>query len=559
MNAPFDPLRAGFAPRAGARVLEAAPARRRIRALAILFLAAFAVLGARAVQLALSEPPSRAAAAPAQAITQRADLVDRNGVLLAATLPSWTLAANPREVWDAPDVARRLAEALPGLDRAATERRLADTSRQLVYLRRGLTERQRAQIFALGLPGVVFEADRRRVYPHGALAAHALGHTDSAFAGVAGAEQGLQPAILRAGAAGRPVALSLDVRVQHALEAELAAGIARTQAAGAAGIVLNGRTGEVLAIASLPDFDPNAPPPLEAPNRAARATGVLYEMGSTLKPFTAIAALEAGLVRPGETWAARDPVRVGALSVRDIAPSPTPIDLDEALARSSNIVAADLARRLTAPRLREAYARAGLLARSSLQTPEVQTPFSPRAEDPISTAVLGYGHGIATTLVSLAGAYTVFCNAGARVEPTLLAYADGDEIERTPAFAPAPTRAVLAMMRRAAVTGTARLAQTPGLDVAAKTGTAEKPGRGGYDPDRRLSSIAAVFPAQQPAFVVVLALDEPKATAEAGGQATGGAVAAPILAKLLARIAPMLDLPQNGAGAPSPPAPGGAP
>lgn len=557
MTALFDPIRWGGAARRSA-VVEAAPARRRIRAMAALLMVAFAALGLRAIALAFGAPPQESSPATAMAAPARADLVDRNGVLLAVTLPAYTLAANPHEVWDPADVAAQLSRALPGLDRAATERRLADRSRRLVYLRRGLTERQRDQIFALGLPGVTFEPDRRRVYPHGRLAAHALGHTDFQLAGVAGVERGLEADILRAGASGRPLALSLDVRIQHALEAELAVGMERAEAQGAAGVVLDGRTGEVLAIASLPDFDPNAPPALDAPSRAARATGVVFEMGSTLKPFTTMAALQAGLVRPGETWVTRDPVRVGSLSVRDVSPSPTPIGLEEGLARSSNIVAADLARRLSAPRLREAYARAGLLDRSPIETPEQPAPIAPRREDPVSTAVLGYGHGIATTMIALAGAYTVFCNEGARVAPTLRAHADGDEIVRTPAFDPHAARAVLAMMRRAATNGTARLAETPGLAVAAKTGTAEKPGRGGYDPDRRLSSIAAVFPAHDPAYVVVLALDEPRATERTGGRATGGAVAAPVLAKLLARIAPMLEL-SPGAAAPHTAAAGGAP
>jgi cell division protein FtsI (penicillin-binding protein 3) len=535
-DAPFDPAQP---------VIEAAPARGGVRVMALCFGVAFLLLAGRAVQLAVSGDPvgaQAAAAQPSPAIVARGDLVDRNGDLLATNLIGYALTATPARVWNPPETARRLRTLFPDLDQATLLRRLGETGRTVVYLRRGLTPPQRDAVMELGLAGIGFEAEERRVYPHETLAGHILGYADRDMRALAGIERGLDAQIRAAGAAGRSVQLSLDVRIQHAVEQELSDAAAQLRAAGAAAIVLDGRTGETLALASWPAMDPNRPARAPPEARLNRAAGALFEMGSTLKPFTLAMALDAGAVRAGETFDVETPYIVDGRRIADLHPVAGRLGLGEILARSSNIGAAQIALRVGADRQRRSFEALGFLRRSGIEAPESAQPLAPERRDDLSVAILGYGHGMAVSLVSVAEAYTVFANDGARAAPTLLPRAPGDAAPLAPVFTPETTRRVLAMMRASVTEGTGRNADVPGLEIAGKTGSAEKPGASGYDPDRMLSSFAAVFPASNPRYVVVLALDEPARTEAAGGQATGGAVAAPSVARIAARIAPMLGL-----------------
>jgi cell division protein FtsI (penicillin-binding protein 3) len=535
-------------------IAEAAPGRLRIRALAVALMILFTGLAGRAVQLAVLGAPAPAKTQPAAtaALVVRADLVDRNGVLLATTIPGFQLTAEPKKVWDPADVARRLGRVLPDLDVAEAERRLAQRDRAIVYLKRDLTPRQRDAIFDLGLPGVGFVDQARRVYPQGELAVHALGGINGQFAGAAGLELGLDDQIRRNGAAGEPLRLSIDVRIQHALEAELAAAIDKTQAQGGAGIVLDGRTGETLAIASAPGFDPNSPPTFADDRRINRAAGSVYEMGSTIKPFTIAMALDAGLTKVDERFNLSQPIEIEGYEIKDLEQLGAGVPLARALAESSNIMAAKLALRVGADRQRATLAKLGLFDRAAIELPESGKPIPPDRSGPLTTAVLGYGHGMAMSLAALAGAYTVFANDGARVAPTLLAHARGDEIRKTPVFSRETSRAVLAMMRGVVTSGTAQRAEIKGLDIAGKTGSAEKPHKGAYAPDLLLSSFAAIFPARDPHYVIVVALDEPHRVVANGNLATGGAVAAPVVGRVAARIAPLLGVTATENGGESP-------
>lgn len=525
-----------------APVVEAAPAARRLNRLLVLMLVVFAVLAGRAIQLSFAGAPAatKTAPVPTAPLLARADLVDRQGVLLATMIPSWILAAQPAKVWDPHATAQKLAAVVPGLDVAETERRLTG-DRGLVYLRRGLTASQRRAVHDLGLAGVTFEKEQRRVYPNGMLAGHALGFVDRDLAGAAGVERALDPEIKRAGAVGRPLALSLDLRVQYALESELADAAWAAKAKGGAGVILDGRTGETLAIASWPQVDPNAPGSGTDVARLNRAAGAVYEMGSTVKPFTAAMALDLDLLRLAEHFDMTRTLTVDGVAIKDPHPFVGPATAREAMAHSSNVVAAELALRVGAQRQQAYLEKLGLFDRSSIELSEAPTPLKPRASDALTTAILGYGHGMAPSLVSLAGAYTVFVNGGARVAPTLLRHADGDPVHRTPVFTGLAVQETLQLMRDVVIEGTAMRADLGGLDIAGKTGTAEKPGVDGkYDPDKLFSSFAAVFPARAPRYVIVVALDEPQRTAENHNLATGGAVAAPAVGRVVARIAPFL-------------------
>jgi cell division protein FtsI (penicillin-binding protein 3) len=516
----------------------------RIHIAALLALAVFAVFGLRAAQLAVFGPkPAPAATAATAEEVRRGDLVDRNGALLATSIPTYTLIGRPREVWDPAAAARQLARVVPGLDRAATERRLADRSKKLVYLAHDLPPRVRMAAFNLGLAGIGFREDRRRVYPNGSLAAHVLGQVNRERGGAAGVELGLDPLIQRAGAQGAAVALSLDIRVQYAVESELARAARAADAKGGAAIVLDAQTGEALALASWPTFDANDPP--AAPQAAARlnrVSGGVYEMGSTLKPLTVAIGIEAGAAAPGAMIDLSRKLVVDGFTVKDLSPYAGSLPLEDAVARSSNIVVADIALKLGAVGLKSGFARFGLDEASGIELPETGRPLYPEAASPLDAVAMSYGHGMAVSLAALAGAYTAFANDGERIRPTLLKVEAGDPVRRVQAISPEAARQTLAILRHAVKTGTGQKADAPGLEMAGKTGTAEKLDGGAYSKSRNLASFVGVFPASKPRYVLAITLDEPQPTAETGGLATGGAIAAPVAGRLAARIAPFLGL-----------------
>lgn len=517
---------------------EAAPARNRVRFLALAIFAALLLLAGRAVQLAfsgdpLAAPRTVAAAAP----LPRADIVDRNGVLLATTVRAYALTAEPQRVWAPEEIADALRGVFPDLDRAATIRRLTDGARQLVYLRRGLTPEERDRVHALGLAGIGFEEEHHRDYPQGEYAAHVLGFTDVDLNPLSGVEWGMDAQIRAAGARGEAVRLSLDMRVQYALEIELDAAARAAGASGGAGILLDARSGEVLAFASWPRFNPNHAGQASGDARRDRVAGDVHELGSTVKPFTVAMSLQERLTTPSELFTLA-PFEVGGDLIEDHDPSTGYATLRDIVARSSNIGAAQLAIRLGGQRQRQYLERLGLTAPASLQLSRNEAPLAPRPQSPRDIAGLGFGYGLAATPASLAGAYTVFANNGARVAPTLILRAPDAQIERLAVFSPEVTRQTLVYMRAVVTQGTGRAADVPGLDVAGKTGTAEKLGDddASYEHSRNFSSFAGVFPAANPRYVIVLALDD------TGEGAAGGMVAAPAVARTLRRIAPMLGL-----------------
>lgn len=518
---------------------EAAPARNRVRFLAVGIFVVLLVLAGRAVQLAFAgDPQAPSRDVTASAAIPRGDIVDRNGVLLATTVRAYTLTATPRLVWDAEETADALREVFPDLDRAELIGRLTDRSRELIYLRRSLTPEERERVHALGLAGIAFEDDHRRAYPQGALAAHVLGFTDVDLKPLAGVEWGLDRRIREAGAGGGQVQLSIDVRIQYALETELDAAARASGATGGAALVLDGRSGEVLAMASWPSFDPNRAGQAPAAARRDRAAGDLHELGSTIKPFTLAMALQERLTTPEELFDLSQPLELEGGAIVDHEPIAGYATLRDILAHSSNVGAARLALRVGAQRQRSYLERLGFTTPVGLELARNRAPLAPPQRSRRDVAALGFGYGLAVTPASLASAYTVFTNAGARVAPTLLRRRGDAEVERTQVFDADVTRQVLVYMRAVVTHGTGRAADVPGLDIAGKTGTAEKLDEddAGYDESRNFSSFAGVFPSADPRYVIVLALDD------TGEGAVGGAVAAPAVARTLRRIAPMLRL-----------------
>jgi cell division protein FtsI (penicillin-binding protein 3) len=387
------------APRPVEGLAEAAPARNRVRFLAISLFAVLLLLAGRAVQLAFSGDPlaePRRGVAAAIAIP-RADLVDRNGVLMATTVRAFALTAEPHRIGDASAVADTLRGVFADLDRPTLIRRLTDRSRQLVYLRRSLTPEERARVQTLELSGIGFEREDRRVYPQGALAAHALGFTDVDLNPLSGVERGLDETIREAGEAGRQVRLSLDVRMQYALETELASAARAANATGAAAILLDGRSGEVYALASWPTYDANAAGQASDNARRDRVAGDLHELGSTIKPFTVAMALEAEVTNGGELFDLSQPFDIDGHVIEDHEPITGLASLRDILAHSSNVGAARLALRLGGARQRAYLEGLGLTTASTLELGRNQAPLAPRVRGRRDVAGLGFGYGLATT------------------------------------------------------------------------------------------------------------------------------------------------------------------
>lgn len=513
----------------------------RIRSIAIAVVlgAVFTVVVGRSAQIALNGSGESAGGSAAVAAVRRADIVDRNGDLLATTLPSWSLSADPRAVWDPQETALRLAEVLPDVDVAEMEARLADQSRHFVWVRRGLTPRQKEAVFNLGLEGVWFEQESRRVYPGGRLAGHLLGFANVDGKGVEGVEHAFES---RLAAGGKPLQLTIDAGVQFALEDELEQATQLFEMQGGAGVVIDARTGAVRAMASWPFVDPNLPGESSADARLNRALGAVYELGSIYKPLTVAAALEEGVLTPADVFDVSAPLAIGGSKVRDAhaMPNATAMTAADILAHSSNIGTALISQRIGADRLRGFLEKAKLLERPVLDGPRVAAPLSPKDWSELTTATVSYGHGVAVTPLAFAASFTVFAHGGEYVAPVLVEDALPEEPAGARVISPQTAATVLGMMREVVTRGSGALADAPGYDVAGKTGTAEKPGPNGYDPDHNITSFAAVFPASRPEFVVLIVLDD--AQPRTGSQRTASHTSAAIVGRLIARIAPMLDV-----------------
>jgi len=525
---------------AGKSALEVA--RTRLVVGAALFSLGFLALSAQLVKVSLFETAaerSRSSAAVIGTPLLRADIVDRNGTVLATNLETHSLYADARLIRTPAATAARLAAIVPGLDRAKTQFRLAG-DRGFVWIRRHLTPRQAYQINRLGEPGLQFLSEQRRVYPQGEAAAHLVGFTDTDNSGIAGIEKAHEERLTAD--PDTPLALSLDVRFQHILRQELAASMATYTASGAAGVIVDVDSAEVVAMVSLPDFDPNRDPgrsPGDA--RFNRASLGIYEMGSTFKTFTIAAALDAGIVGLDDGYDASEPLRLARFTIRDFHAENRWLSVPEIFMHSSNIGAAKMALDLGGERQQAFLANFGLLNPAPVALPEVGAPMTPARWREINTATIGFGHGIAVSPLQLAAAGAALVNGGTMRTLTLL-----------PRDAPAPGSRVISaetsrkmrqLLRLVVEHGTGSKADAPGYLVGGKTGTAEKNGAGGYDRNRLLSSFLGAFPIDSPRYVILAVVDEPQGTEESYGYATGGWTAAPVVGRVAARIGPLAGLP----------------
>ena len=441
---------------------------------------------------------------------------------------------------DPRDAARRLAPLLPRHDEEALVRLLTKQTRY-VELDRKLTPARYADILGLGIPGVYFRRSTLRSYPSGKLAAHILGQVDMDNNGLAGLEKSLDARL----AAGTDITLSIDAGVQAVVAREIAAQMAQFEAIGGAGVMLDIANGEVVAMVSLPDYNPNHFARIDDDARFNRATLGLYEMGSTFKVLNTAIALEAEATTLDRRYEVSKPLRLGRFAIRDFHMYDWDLSVPEILVLSSNIGSARMAAEIGAEAQQFFLRRLGLFDRMSLEIPELATPQTPRNWRKTEIATVSYGHGMTVTPLHLASAISAASGSGMWVEPTLLSRGGGKPPMGERIFSEETTSAVRSMMRLVVKhpDGTGNFAEAKGYMVGGKTGTSEKINPdGGYFRDRNIASFAATFPVHDPRYVLVVMVDEPKGQKHSYGYATGGWVAAPAARRIIEHTAPLLGI-----------------
>jgi cell division protein FtsI (penicillin-binding protein 3) len=532
-----------------AAVLETC--RSRLVATAGFFVVLFVVLALRLVDVTLLATANAEAhairphnSAPSPQV--RADIIDRTGRLLATTLNSPSLYADPRQIIDAGAAARSIEAVLPQLDPGELYGKLS-SGKSFVWIRRHLTPRQEYDINKLGIPGLQFEPEERRVYPFGDLTAHAVGFCGIDNNGLAGIERAMDRSVR--GSRG-PIQLALDARVQFILHEELAKVIQDFSAKGAAGIVMDVRTGEIVGMVSLPDFDPNHPnltdpglPPAEAKDRTFnKITLGDYELGSVFKTFNTAMALDSGVVTMTSQFDAAHEIKIGRFTIEDYHGKHRSLSVPEIYMYSSNIGSARMALAAGGERQRSFLAKLGLLSPVPIQFDEVAKPHYPNPWHEVNVITIAYGHGISVTPLHAITAVSAVVNGGVLHPPTLLKLADGIEAPGSRVMTTKTSEEMRKLMRLVVQYGTAKQAEVPGYLVGGKTGTAEKNQHGHYEEKKLLSDFVAAFPMNDPKYAILTLVDEPHPNKESHGYATAGWTVVPATGRIIQRIAPILGV-----------------
>ena len=483
--------------------------RTRLLITGMLMTMAFSVIAGRLVELAVYEGGYEARvqrAAPGKSpASGRANIVDRNGMIIATSLPTVSMYVDPAAVLDPKEAAEALVSEMPGLRHSELLAKLTSNGR-FVWLGRNLTPKQHHRLNRLGLPGIGFQNSERRVYPHGELVSHAVGLTDVDGRGVAGLERYFDDALCRSTT---PLRTSIDLRVQSLLREELLAAMKKFKAIGAAGLVMDVTSGEIVAMASLPDYDPNKPQGMTTNNAFNRAAKGVYEMGSTFKLFTAAMALDSGTVRFDDRYDASKPIRVARFTISDYHAKNRWLSVPEIVLHSSNIGAAKMAIDVGVVNQRHYLKKFGLLQSAKLELPEVGRPLLPAVWRPINTMTISYGHGISISPIQLASAVAALVNGGIYRKPTLLKSAEKTVPPGVQVITRETSDQIRSLMRLVVTNGTGRKANVRGYVVGGKTGTAEKITRRGYSKSAKLSSFVGAFPMNQPRYVLLALVDEP--------------------------------------------------
>jgi cell division protein FtsI (penicillin-binding protein 3) len=479
-------------------------------------------------------------------IPPRADIVDRNGVALARTIDAWSIAIHPNRLLGDPDeLASKLAALMP--ERSVDQyRRILKSGKNFAFLSRRAVPELVAAVNALGEPAIEFTREPERLYPQTGLAAHVLGWTDFDGRGVAGMEKVLESRLSGPSERGTPVQLSIDARVQASLETELAAAMAKFSAIGAAGVVMDIKTGEVLALTSLPQLNPNAPGRAMMEAGFNRATLGVYELGSTFKPFTVAMAMDSGIIKSfGQMYNCPRALPVGGrFTITDTHPFGRACSVAEIMKESSNIGTAQIAAQVGSARQQEFLRLMGFMEPVSIELNERGRTLTPGANwGDIATMTVGYGHGIAVTPLHLASGYATLFNGGIWRPATLMKTGPGHPVPQGHrVFTESTSYRMRALLRLVVTDGTGRKADAPGYRIGGKTGTAEKIVGGRYTGASVVTTFAGVFPMDSPRYVIVAMLDDPKATADTYGFHTAGWNVAPVVSRVVSRVGSLLGI-----------------
>ena len=523
--------------------------RNRLLMAMVLFTAIFVTIAGRLVYFGISESDYRRTAVVDRNLVSRPDILDRNGEVLATDIKTASLFAEPRRIVDADEAAEQLATVLPDLEANATYHRLSNGA-GFAWLRRELTPGQQNEIQKLGIPGIGFRTEKRRFYPGGPTASHILGLVDIDNQGTAGMEKfiddqglaALQATGLTRSADLEPVRLSIDLRVQHIVRDELARAMERYKAIAAGAVLLNARTGEVVAMSSLPDYDPNNRDNALEKDRLNRMSAGVFEMGSAFKTFTTAMALDSGKVRLGDKFDAREPIRIAGFKINDFHGKRRRLSVPEIFIYSSNIGTAKMADAIGAEDHRAFMKRIGLLDRLVTELPEVARPTEPKEWKKLNSITISFGHGMATTPLQTAVAAAAVLNGGKLMQPTFLPRTEREaELAGVQVLDPKTSEVMRHLFRLNVEKGSGRRAEVPGFFVGGKTGTAEKVVNGRYVSDKRFNAFLAAFPVHDPQYVILVILDEPKPEKKGLG-ATAGSNAAPTVAGIIRRSALLLGV-----------------
>ncbi len=532
---------------AGQRQQSLALVHFRLMLVMLLFMGVTTVIAGRLAFFALFADRAVSGRAADGMLPARGDILDRNGVPLARTIDAWSIGIHPAKLVNPPEeIAAQLAALMPERS-AAHYLAMLKSGKPFFYLRRRAMPELVAAVNALGEPAIALDREPERLYPQTSLAAHVLGWTDVDGHGVGGMERVLDERLSDRAQRGRPAMLSIDSRVQAAIESELGAAMVKFQAIGATGLVLDVRTGEVIAMASLPSFNPNSSGRADPEALRNNVIQSVYELGSTFKAITIANAIENGTVTSmARKWDATHALQVGRFKINDDHPQRRWLTVPEMMVHSSNIVTAQIADELGEARMRAMFAKLGFDAPADIELKEKGRPLWPVYWGRTTTMTVGYGHGIAVTPLHLASAYAALVNGGIWRPATLLKRGRGNAVPAGRRVISEATsfkvRQLLRLVVMPQTDGTGKSAEAPGFRIGGKTGTAEKPSGGGYARHSLVSTFAGVFPMDAPRYAVVMMLDEPKGTADTYGYATAGWTIAPAVGRVVARIGPMLGV-----------------
>ena len=525
-----------------------AKSRGRYRIACLAFALSFLAIAIRLVSLGFAAvEPGSGGIRDISTTVHRPDILDRNGQLLATDIKGATLYADPAKVIDRDELVEQVSSVLPDINTGELLEKLKQGKR-FVAIRRELTPQQQAEIYELGQAGLGFIEEYRRVYPVGATACHVVGHVDVDNKGLAGIEKFIDdnPQLAMSAPAndsgGEAVTLSLDLGVQHVVREELVNAMSTFRAKAAAGVVIDVKSGEVRALVSLPDYDPNHREQALDKDRLNRMTSGVYEMGSVFKTLTVAGALDAGSSTLHSSYDASAPIHVGRFTIEDFHGKKRRLTVPEIFIYSSNIGAAKMALDLGIERHKAFLQKLGLLNRFSTEIGENAAPIVPSPWVRLNTITIAYGHGLSVSPLQLAAATLPLVNGGYAVTPTFLPRSRTAELQAPRVIKTSTSQSILQIMRLNVLKGTGKRANVEGYRVGGKTGTAEKVVGRHYEGSALLTSFLSAFPTDNPEYLVLVMLDEPQRVAETHNEATAGVNAAPTVGKIVERIAPILGV-----------------